>query len=420
MCIKARRGISSPTGAKAVVILVALALLTALAACAQSAEQQCKPGKSEASTGRPTTAAKKEPAYDPGELAGTEWTLMSLNGHGLVKDSTITLDFDDGVGGSAGCNEYGTFKLQTDGGVFKLGGMMSTTVGCGGDVGRQEKSYMRTLGEVTTYRRQGDRLELRNAAGETTLVYAQRLQHRSDPAELVGTKWMLHSMNGRPPVEGSTPTLSFDSEKKYSGYDGCRHFTGHFYADADDISFPDISMISMNEWDCMKPGAYTDKELNIGVLPADGDYRLTEGRLEIVTGSEDILALVPLREEANTEGTGAAWVLEKFVDGGAATPVLRGTEITLTFDRGTLRETGTVYGSAGCNTYTADYIYHRDDSLTLETLAVTKMACEDPAGIMQQEQRYLSFLKDVKGYCQKVDGRLHLVVTDERKLVFRP
>ena len=99
--------------------------------------------------------------------------------------------------------------------------------------------------------------------------------------------------------------------------------------------------------------------------------------------------------------------------------MLGGTEITLAFDRGTLRESGTLGGSAGCNTYTADYTYHHD-SLTLEALAVAEMACEDPAGVMEQEQCYLSFLEGVGGYYQKIDGRLHLMVTDERELVFGP
>ena len=100
-------------------------------------------------------------------------------------------------------------------------------------------------------------------------------------------------------------------DRRYSGYDGCRHFTGTYCAEADDISFPDIGV---TESDCLKPEAYTDQASSLGVLPANGDYRLTEGRLEIVTGSQDALVLVPLREGADAEGPGTAWVLEKFVE----------------------------------------------------------------------------------------------------------
>ena len=47
-----------------------------------------------------------------------------------------------------------------------------------------------------------------------------------------------------------------------------------------------------------------------------------------------------------------------------------------------------------------------------------EMACKDPAGVV--EQRYPSFLEDEGGYYQKIDGRLHLVLTGERELIFGP
>ncbi|MDQ3912202.1 MAG: META domain-containing protein [Actinomycetota bacterium] len=117
-----------------------------LTACSQLTEQQRNPDKGEPGADDPTTVAKKEPAYDPGELAGTEWTLTSLNDHDLVKDSKITLDFDGGVGGNAGCNSYDTRKLETDGGVFEVDDILSTATGCWGGVGRQETIYLRMLG----------------------------------------------------------------------------------------------------------------------------------------------------------------------------------------------------------------------------------------------------------------------------------
>jgi len=426
MCIKECCSASTATGAKIAVVFTALTLLLELTACGQFAERQRKPDKSELNTGGPTTVVKKEPAYDPGELAGTEWTLASLNGHDLIKDSTITLDFEDGVGGSAGCNYYDTHKLETDEGAFKVGDILSTGTGCWRDVGRQESTYIRTLQKATTYRRQGDRLEIQNAAGKTTLVYAQRLQYHSDPADLVGTEWILHSMNGKPLAEGSTPTLSFDSEKRYSGYDGCQHFTGIYFAEADDISFPNISM---TEPVCMKPGAYTDQERNIGVLPADGDYHLTKGRLEISTASEDTLVLVPLPEGEDTEEPGTAWVLEKFVEGRKATSVLRGTKMTLTFDRGTQRGSGTLYGSAGCNTYSADYVWNpRFEDFDFQPPVFTEKVCDEPAGIMEQEKRFLGILVNVHNYVlgdankdhSSIEIRLKLATKDGGMLVFAP
>ncbi len=291
-----------------------------------------------------------------------------------------------------------------------------TLVGGPGNKGQQEKSYLDALGSAAGYRVQDNHLEIRDAAGETTLHFEQKAQWTSDPVALVGTAWKLHSLSGKPPLESSTPTLAFDSKTEYTGYDGCQHLTGTYYANTDDLEF---TSGGVKELDCMKPEAWSGRggrlpEASVG---EKGDYRLSEGQLEIYTDAGDTYAFVPLREGEKVERPGAPWMLEKFVERGTVTPALEGTEITLTFNRGTLRESGTVSGSAGCNTYAADYTYHRD-SLTLKTRAVTEMACEDPAGVMEQEQRYLSFFESVNGYYQKIDGRLHLIDDDGRELVF--
>ena len=169
----------------------------------------------------------------------------------------------------------------------------------------------------------------------------------------------------------------------------------------------------------MKPDLRVAYEGALGGFPPNGDYRLVEERLEIFYSSENINVYVPLREGINAGVTQAAWELEKFIGAGKTTPALSGTEVTLTFDRGTLRETGTVSGSTGCNRYSTDYAT-RGDELIFEDVAVTEMACQEPAGVMEQEELYLNFLENVSGYYQKSDGRLHLPISGGRELVFRP
>ena len=89
--------------------------------------------------------------------------------------------------------------------------------------------------------------------------------------------------------------------------------------------------------------------------PLDGNYSLDNGHLAIRDDSGTVSVYAPLREGVKVETPGRAWVLEKSVEGHRATPVLDGTRITLWFDGGTLRTTGTLGGSAGCNTYAAHY-----------------------------------------------------------------
>lgn len=92
------------------------------------------------------------------------------------------------------------------------------------------------------------------------------------------------------------------------------------------------------------------------------------------------------------------------------TSPLAETEITVTF------EDGTASGSAGCNTYHAAYTFD-GSSFTFETPTATEMACSGPAGIMEQEQRYLGFLEDVTVY-RIYGSQLWLEMGDGRALVF--
>ncbi len=92
------------------------------------------------------------------------------------------------------------------------------------------------------------------------------------------------------------------------------------------------------------------------------------------------------------------------------TNLLAETAITATF------EDGAVNGAAGCNTYFAAYTCD-GFFLTCETLAATEMACRGPAGIMEQEQRYLGLLGDVTVH-RIYGSHLWLETGDGRALVF--
>jgi heat shock protein HslJ len=77
---------------------------------------------------------------------------------------------------------------------------------------------------------------------------------------------------------------------------------------------------------------------------------------------------------------GTSWRLVTL--GGAG--LIPGTQIKATF------EDGQVHGSA-CNSYGGSYKVS-GDKLTVEALFMTEMACQNPEGVMEQEQRYLEML----------------------------
>ena len=80
-----------------------------------------------------------------------------------------------------------------------------------------------------------------------------------------------------------------------------------------------------------------------------------------------------------------------FGPAGSEQAVLEGTQITATF-------TDTeVKGNAGCNDY-AGALVRADDAFTASSIVVTQKTCAEPAGIMEQEQAYLTALENSGGF----------------------
>ena len=76
--------------------------------------------------------------------------------------------------------------------------------------------------------------------------------------------------------------------------------------------------------------------------------------------------------------------------------LLQNTAITLK-----ITEVG-ISGSSGCNLYGAKYTARSKDRIIIGEVAHTDMGCQTPAGVMQQEEGYLSALQKTTNY--NVDG----------------
>jgi heat shock protein HslJ len=114
------------------------------------------------------------------DLAGTEWVLTSLNGESLIEGTEITLFFEETfLGGSMTCNGYGggpdsgKYVARDDGTLDILRPLAVTVQLCSSPEGimEQEAAYIEALLSAATYRVIVDRLEISNAAGETSLVF---------------------------------------------------------------------------------------------------------------------------------------------------------------------------------------------------------------------------------------------------------
>jgi len=132
--------------------------------------------------------APKPPAEIDAGLTGSEWVLVSLNGEAPLSGVRSTLRFERGdeaepgtvggasIGGNTGCNNYGGEVRAAAGGVFDVPEIASTEEGCNEPEGvmDQEQAFLEALRNAAGYRLQGDRLELLNGDGETTLTFERQ------------------------------------------------------------------------------------------------------------------------------------------------------------------------------------------------------------------------------------------------------
>lgn len=378
---------------------------------------------------------RKLPAAVDPVLQGTAWTLSTLRRAAPIEAPALTLILNaEGFEGYAGCNHFGGQYEAADKGMLELGVFAITQMDCPVPEGiiPQEEAYVKALQEVTGYRLEGGRLELRDTGGETILVYVRQEAGKGDSAELWGTVWQLVSLDGEPPQEALPVTLAFHDGQLASGHAGCWDYVATYSASNSQLGFDYLGMLG----DACPP-ASTGQVVQDQSMEQEEDYttmlgwtnrfRLEDGWLELHTVRDETMTfkLVPAQGQASLEGP--IWRLLAFVEpnpyveepapGPLPAPVLLGTEITARF------EGGRVQGSAGCNDYGATV--HRDGTaISIDKIVATERACLDPEGlevpvgsIMEQEARTFEFLRAITHYAL-YGQQLWLKTDDGRALAF--
>jgi len=115
---------------------------------------------------------------------------------------------------------------------------------------------------------------------------------------------------------------------------------------------------------------------------------------------------------------GINWLLSTMTQGRAAPqPILEGSTISIFFD-----PSGAFNGLAGCNNYAGTYAFDEKGALSLTLGQVTQMICDDPPGIMEQEQQYLQILSQIQNQPYEIgdDGSLNLYADGQWILNYRP
>jgi heat shock protein HslJ len=238
-------------------------------------------------------SGETQPDETPVELDGTQWALHSINGSELVEGSHISLYFRDGsFWGYAGCNIYGADYSTEAPNILIVSGCTMTGMACSSPAGvmEQESAYIDSLCNAAFYHATGERLEISDSANQGLLLFDRKPEYPMESADLVGTSWLLVSMDGDDVTEGLSITLSFDSNSVASGSAGCFDYELNYEASGDDIRWgmstgrngelsPELEHEALQYTDSIMWGA---------------NYRLAEGWLEIFTAQGETLVYEPL------------------------------------------------------------------------------------------------------------------------------
>ena len=127
-----------------------------------------------------------------------------------------------------------------------------------------------------------------------------------------------------------------------------------------------------------------------------------------------LLSLMTLFTGACTTADNAAadledkdWILDSLGEKADPQAVLEGTVVTARFDSAGHR----VQGSAGCNNYFGDNEVDGNE-ISFSAIGSTEMYCMDPEGVMDQENEYLTILRDSESF-EVTDGKLEITAGDQ-------
>lgn len=208
--------------------------------------------------------------------------------------------------------------------------------------------------------------------------------------DLAGSSWDLDSYAGpdAAPVpaatDGEIATLSFAADGSFAGSTGCNRIAGTYVQDGDSLTFASGPMTLRG---CQ--GAVAEQEAAIvAALPLVASF--TSDRNLSLQDADGSVLLTYSPGLASLAGT--SWQATGINNGKEAVVSQAGTEkVTATFG-----DDGTISGSGGCNTYSGTYATTDPDGITISALAITEMACPEPA--MEIEQMYVAALSSVTTY----------------------
>lgn len=239
-----------------------------------------------------------------------------------------------------------------------------------------------------------------------TLLLLAACQPASAPAssiDLAGSSWMASSLGGDPPLAGTVVSLEFGADGTVAGSDGCNRFTTTYTQDGADLTIEQpaaSTLMACDEPVMSQAAAFQEALATVESVSA------TEQELVLMDGDGNELAAFTV---VSQELGGTSWIVTNYNNGReAVVGVIDGAELTAIFG-----DDGQLSGTAGCNNYFAAYEADAaTGTITIGQSGSAMMACEEPEGIMAQEQAFLAALATAATY--RVQGNtLELRTADD-------
>jgi heat shock protein HslJ len=210
-------------------------------------------------------------------------------------------------------------------------------------------------------------------------------------ATLEGTTWQLTGYVGPAgnllPVPAAVSASATFSAGTVSGNAGCNEYSGSYTVDGDKLT---IGQVAATKKAC-GPAETALETAYLAALGKVATYSIDGESLELKTTEGKVGLEFEAVKPASLSGT--AWVATGVNNGtGGVASVVAGTTLTAVFG-----PQGTVAGSGGCNDYNGPYT-NEATAIKIGPLASTKKLCGTPAGVDDQEAKYLAALQKATKY----------------------
>lgn len=198
---------------------------------------------------------------------------------------------------------------------------------------------------------------------------------------LEGTLWKLEAIAGAAVVPDSLATALF-ADGQVSGNASCNNFFGAYQLDGNNLTITTGGSTMM----ACQPDLMDQEAAYLAALGQTASYEISGAALTLKDANG--AAILSFTAFISPPLVGTNWNVLSYNNGkGGLTSPLAGTEITLLF-----AGDGTVSGAAGCNNYTGSYTVD-GSAISISPLAMTRMMCAEPEGVMDQEFAFTNALQ---------------------------